>query len=177
MPVPVLMPRWMTSEPVLAGKLLRLLVPVSLKWPMRLTWPMAKVTTSQPEADAISHQLRMLARPEPLVLLPPLVALPPSTLVRVDPRTPVRLDPSTLVRVDPRTPVRLDPSTLVRVDPRTLVRLDPSTLDPPPRRTLAPLVPPPPSMLVPLLPLVVPSALVAAVQQRIMIPPKRLARA
>jgi hypothetical protein len=138
MPVPVLMPRWMTSEPVLAGKLLRLLVPVSLKWPMRLTWPMTKVTTSQPEADAISHQLRMLARPEPLVLLPRLVALPPSTLAPLPPRTPVR--------VDPRTLVRLPPSTLVRVDPRTLVRLDLSTL-------------------------------VAAVQQRIMIPPKRLARA
>jgi hypothetical protein len=110
MPIPVLMPRWTTSEPVLVGKLLRLLVPVSLRWPTRLTWPMTKVTTSQPETDAISRQLRMPARPEPLLLLPPPV-------------------------------------------------------------------PPPPSMLVPLPPLVVPSRLVTAVQQRIMIPPRRLARA
>jgi hypothetical protein len=121
MPIPVLMPRWMTSEPVLAGKLLRLLVPVRLRWPTRLTWPMAGVTTSQPEADAISRQLRTLAWPEPLALPPPPVALPP--------------------------------------------------------RTLVPLVPPPPTMLIPLLPLVVPSTLVTAVPQRIMIPPKRLARA
>jgi hypothetical protein len=145
MPVPVLMPRWMTSDPVLAGKLLRLLVPVSLRWPTTLTWPMTKVTASQPEADAISRQLRMLAWPEPLILLPPLVALPPSTL---DP-----LPPSTQ---DPRLP-----RTLIRVPPRTLV----------------PLVPPPPSVLDPLLPLVMPSTLVTAVQQRIMIPPGRLARA
>ena len=61
MPIPVLMPR-STSEPVLSGKLLRLLVPVSLRWPTRLTWPMAKVTTSQPEADATSRQLSVLAR-------------------------------------------------------------------------------------------------------------------
>src|ERR1017187_9788589 len=121
MRIPVLMPRWMTSEPVLAGELLRLLVPVSLRWPTRFTWPMTKATTSQPEADAISRQLMMLARPEPLVLLPPLVVLPP--------------------------------------------------------RTLIPLVPLPPSMLVPLLPLVVPSMLVTGVRQRIMIPPRRLARA
>ena len=60
MPIPVLMPR-STSEPVLSGKLLRLLVPVSLRWPTRLTWPMAKVTTSQPEADATSRQLSVLA--------------------------------------------------------------------------------------------------------------------
>jgi hypothetical protein len=134
MRIPVLMPRRMTSEAVLAGELLRLLVPVSLRWPTRFTWPMTKATTSQPAADAISRQLMMLARPEPLVLLPPLVVLPPRTLV-----------------------------------PRTLVPLSP--------RTLVPLVPLPPSMLVPLLPLVVPSMLVTGVQQRIMIPPRRLARA
>jgi hypothetical protein len=144
MPIPVLMPR-STSEPVLSGKLLRLLAPVSLRWPTRLTWPMAKVATSQPEADATSRQLSMLARLQPLVLLPPLVAL--------------------------------RPSTLVALPPRTLVRLDPSTLVPPPPSMLVPLVPPPPSMLVPLLPLLVPSTLVTPVQQCIMIPPKRLARA
>src|ERR1017187_340178 len=131
MRIPVLMPRWMTSEAVLAGELLRLLVPVSLRWPTRFTWPMTKATTSQPAADAISRQLMMLARPEPLVLLPPLVVLPPRTLVAPPPRTLV----------------------------------------------LSTLVPLPPSTLVPLLPLVVPSMLVTGVRQRIMIPPRRLARA
>jgi hypothetical protein len=107
---------------VLPGRLLRLLVPVSLRWPTTLTWPMTKpmtkVTTSPPEADGTSRQFSMLNRPEPLV---PLVPPPPSTLV--------------------------------------------------------PLVPPPPSTLVPLVPLVVPRTLVTAVQQRIMIPRGRLARA
>src|ERR1035437_928451 len=91
MRIPVLMPRWMTSEPVLAGELLRLLVPVSLRWPTRFTWPMTKATTSQPAADAISRLLRMLARPEPMVLLPPLDVLPPRTLVARAPRTVVAL--------------------------------------------------------------------------------------
>src|ERR1035441_6322709 len=93
MRIRVLMPGWMTSEPVLAGELLRLLVPVSLRWPTRFTWPMTKATTSQPAADAISRLLRMLARPEPLVLLPPLVVLPPRTLVAPPPRTLVPLVP------------------------------------------------------------------------------------
>jgi hypothetical protein len=122
MPIPVLIPRWLKSEPVLPGRLLRLLVPVSLRWPTTLTWPMTKpmtkVTTSPPEADGTSRQFSMLNRPEPLVLLVP---PPPSTLVL--------------------------------------------------------LVPPPPSPLVPLVPLVVPRTLVTAVQQRIMIPRGRLARA
>ena len=127
MPIPVLIPPWLKSEPVLPGRLLRLLVPVSLRGPTRLTWPMTKpmtkVTTSQPEADGTSRQFSMLDRPEPLVLLPPLV--------------------------------------------------------PPLASTLVPLVPPLPSTLVPstLVPLVVPRTLVTAVQQRIMIPRSRLARA
>ena len=128
MPLPVLIPRWLKSEPVLPGRLLRLLVPVSLRWPTTLTWPMTKpmtkVTTSPPEADGTSRQSSMLDRPEPLVLLPPLVPPPPSTLV---------------------------------------------LLVPPPPSTLVPLVP--------LVPLVVPRTLVTAVQQRIMIPRSRLARA
>ena len=117
MPIPVLIPRWLKSEPVLPGRLLRLLVPVSLRWPTTLTWPMTKpmtkVTTSPPEADGTSRQSSMLDRPEPLVLLLLLVPPPPSTLVP----------------------------------------------------------------LVPLVPLVVPRTLVTAVQQRIMIPRSRLARA
>jgi hypothetical protein len=130
MPIPVSMPRRMTPTPVLPGRLLRLLVSVSLRWPTRLTWLMTKVATSLPQADPTSRQRSMLARPEPrLPRLDPLAPLPPGGLPRLDPLPPGRLTllPGTLTLLPgtltlPPGTLTLLPSTPAMAVLRTMIR-------------------------------------------------------